>query len=235
MDRINLKDFHIPKRVGITLEEQAQLDKEAADVEREKNWILYPETFIYHHFFEGEYKLYQDCSLVNSSYGKQIRKWLTEGKGLYLWGGVGVGKTYLALSSLKWQLDRKQIGYLLVTNEFLDNLRYLIGQKDDRSLRNLLDNYCSIPMLILDDFGVQTTTAWADEQLYEVIHKRWLKRDSLITIVTSNYDADELEMKVKDEVIGARIISRIIGMCEVLHIEGKDRRLRQARGEKCSQ
>lgn len=229
MDKINTFNFQIGRRVEVTLEEeakrQAERDKEVAEWEQEANWMLHPEKFIYHQVFERSYRLFRDCSLDNSPHGKQITKWLGGDNGLYIWGDVGVGKTYLALSCLKWQLARKQTGYIWTASELLDRLRYFIGLKDNLSLEKQVDNYSRLPMLIIDDFGVQATTAWADEQLYEVINRRWLKRDSLITIVTSNYIPEELEQKAKDEIIGGRIVSRIIGMCKVLHIEGKDRRL----------
>lgn len=219
----------IGKRVEVSPEEQAGYDKKAAEEqvewEREKHFILHPEASIYHRIFEGQYKLFQHCSLDNSPHGKQIKKWLEEGKGVYLWGDVGVGKTYLSLSCLKWQLERKQAGYIWTVSELLDNLRYFIALKEPKALDAQINKYCSMPMLILDDFGVQNTTAWADEQLYEVINRRWLKKDELIIIVTSNHAPDELERRVKDEIVGARIMSRVMGMCKVLHIEGKDRRL----------
>jgi len=43
----------------------------------------------------------------------------------------------------------------------------------------------------------------------------------LPTIITSNFGLNEI-----DEMIDSRISSRISGMCEVLQIKGKDRRLK---------
>lgn len=187
----------------------------AQDVEYAKNRI-----------FNELYHLYQNCTLSDfPKLKKQIEKWLEVGSGIYVYGGVGVGKTHLALSCLKWQFDRGEKGWFWPVDELLDHFRWFISTNDSTGLVEDVARWCNIPLLVLDDLGVQKATVWADEKLYEIINHRWQRRDRLITVVTSNWSHTELEEKAREEVIGERIVSRIIGMCEVVHIEGKDRRL----------
>lgn len=198
----------------------AQLDKQVA-----RQGI----DHTYHRIFYHNYVHYQACSLEDfGSLGVKVTKYLNQGHGLYIHGGVGVGKTHMALGCLKRHLSEQgRMGLIYTGPEILDRLRHFIANKDDDGLRAQIRDYVTIDMLVIDDFGVQATTAWADEQLEEVINKRWLQKDKLVTIVTSNYSLEELEARAKDEVVGARIVSRLAGMCKVVEIKGKDRRLQQ--------
>ena len=48
-----------------------------------------------------------------------------------------------------------------------------------------------MPLLILDDLGAESSTAWADEKLYQiVVHRHELR---LPTVITSTFSLDELE------------------------------------------
>jgi len=141
---------------------------------------------------------------------------------------VGTGKTYLALSCLKWWLREKNKGYIFTIPDILDRLKSCISRKDDTALDHIKADFANWPMLVIDDFGVQNNTLWADEQLYEIVNTRWLNRDKVITIVTSNYSPDELIARSKDEITGQRIVSRLIGMCTQIAVKGTDRRLKYA-------
>lgn len=189
-------------------------------------WATHPAAYIYHKVFGEQFRLYADCSLNDfGNQGEQVEKWLEMGKGLYIWGGVGVGKTHMALSCLKWQLERGKRGNILIVAEMLDRFRYFIGLKEGDVVDRLISDFAKNEFLVLDDLGVQVGTPWADEKLYEIINQRWLNRDNLITVVTSNYPPGELENRAKDGIIGERMVSRLIGMTEQIEIKGRDRRL----------
>ena len=73
--------------------------------------------------------------------------------------------------------------------------------------------------MIIDDIGAEKLTEFVRQTFYYIINEReqWLKK----TIITSNYSLDEL-----DEYIDGRISSRIAGMCEIVELGGKDRRVK---------
>ena len=48
--------------------------------------------------------------------------------------------------------------------------------------------------MILDDFGRQTTTPWAQEKLYQVVNYRYNAR--LPMVVTTNCSLDELDTPI---------------------------------------
>ena len=48
-----------------------------------------------------------------------------------------------------------------------------------------------MPLLIFDDLGAETSTAWAEEKLYQIVVHRHEAR--LPTVITSAFSIDELE------------------------------------------
>jgi DNA replication protein DnaC len=50
------------------------------------------------------------------------------------------------------------------------------------------------PVLVLDDFGEQSTTPWAQEKLYQVINYRY--NAQLPTVITTSKALEELEGRI---------------------------------------
>lgn len=148
-------------------------------------------------------------------------------KSLYLYGGCGVGKTYKAVSMLKSYLNN------LSDSEFQNSANYpifitvpelLLKIRSCISLNqceeDIVEKYGDCMLLVLDDLGVEKTTEWALQTLYIILNRR--SNNNLTTIITSNLSLEEIGNK-----IGDRIASRIAGMCTIMHLKGKDRRLNQ--------
>ena len=147
------------------------------------------------------------------------------GRGLYLCGGVGVGKTHLAVAVMNELIGKDGVPSLFVTvPELLDNLR---GAYNDpgRDLDQWMDAVKNADLLILDDLGSEKATQWVQERLYVIINHRY--REALPTIFTSNVGARDLFTQ-----LGERTASRIVAMCgEGIRIEGPDHRAVSARSE----
>jgi DNA replication protein DnaC len=62
-------------------------------------------------------------------------------------------------------------------------------------------------MLVLDDFGEQTTTPWAREKLYQVINYRYNAR--LATVITTRYSLEEILEQVEGA-ISSRLVDHKI-------------------------
>ena len=73
-------------------------------------------------------------------------------------------------------------------------------------------------ILLLDDLGAEKQTDWVLEILYRLINYRY--EQMLPTFFSSNYSLQELSEK-----IGDRVVSRIVEKCDIVKIEGEDRRL----------
>ncbi len=139
------------------------------------------------------------------------------GRGLYFCGGVGTGKTHLAVAVMQEIIRRKRVPSLFVTiPELLDNLR---GAYNDpaRDLDEWMDAVKNADLLVLDDLGSEKATTWVQERLFVIVNHRY--REALPTIFTSNIGPEALPSQ-----LGQRTASRIIAMCEGVELEGADYR-----------
>jgi intein/homing endonuclease len=82
----------------------------------------------------------------------------------------------------------------------------------------VMDVVSDVEYLALDDLGKEKATDMVQEKLFMILDRREI--DGLRTSVTSNYDPETLR---RDKVDGA-IVSRIVGMCDVIVLEGDDYR-----------
>lgn len=156
-----------------------------------------------------------DFSKLPKDVREKIEKVKETRRGLYIWGPVGTGKTYAAYAILKKLGDMGIRGNLHTSPELMDMLRDDYGHKDTYNLERLLDNR---GVLIIDDLGAEKASDWVTETLHKIVDKRY--REVLPTIITSNFDLGELAGRVGD-----RIPSRLAEMCDLIRLEGEDRRL----------
>jgi len=138
--------------------------------------------------------------------------------GLYLWGGVGTGKTRLACSILNDLVKRGQMVRFKRVPELLMQLQAGVDDDEPASPYN---QALHVPVLVLDDVGANQGTDFARRMLQTIYDGR-LDR-GLRTIWTSNLNLDQLAEFLNDE----RLASRIIGECKVVQLTGKDWRLRK--------
>ncbi len=125
-------------------------------------------------------------------------------------GVNGCGKTHLAAAIVNYRYQHNQPALFIVVPDFLDHLRSTFSPESRVSYDQLFESVKNSPLLILDDFGRQTTTPWAQEKLYQVINYRYNAR--LPMVVTTNCSTDEL-----DSPILSRFIDPMISL--IFHIE----------------
>jgi DNA replication protein DnaC len=113
---------------------------------------------------------------------------------LVFWGGNGCGKTHLAAAIVNYRFKMKKPALFIVVPDFLDHLRSTFTPESKISYDHLFEAVKSTPLLVLDDFGRQTTTPWAQEKLYQVINYRY--NAELPTVITSNYAPEELDSAI---------------------------------------
>ena len=141
-----------------------------------------------------------------------------ENKGLYIYGGVGSGKTHLAYSIAK-RANEKDIAMVIknvpeLLREFRLDLKREGVQKT--FIEDKIMNYSGL--LVLDDIGSEKMSDWVEETFYLIINKRY--NEMLPTVFTSNLKLSELA-----ERIGDRLASRIAGSCVSYELKGEDKRI----------
>ena len=148
-----------------------------------------------------------------------------KGKGLYLRGSFGSGKTYL-VAALFNELAKKNISSALVYYpELLRSLKSSFGSDYEEKF----DFIKTVPLLLLDDIGAENTTSWSrDEVLGPILQYRM--EEELPTFFTSNLTLSELEASLSitnsgtEKVKAKRIIERIKQLTVPLELISKNRR-----------
>ena len=150
---------------------------------------------------------------------QKFGKILQSRRGLYLHGGVGTGKTHIAYA-LKKKLDKhtQLKADFWNTSELMQEIKEDFD-RDAYSKTRVFDKMTEEKMpFFLDDIGSEKLTDWVLERFYLIINRKY--NEMVPIIFTSNYSIEELADR-----IGDRIASRIVEMCDIIKIDGPDRRL----------
>jgi len=118
-------------------------------------------------------------------------------------GVNGCGKTHLAAAIVNYRYQANQPTMFVVVAEFLDHLRSTFIPESRVSYDQLFESVKTAPLLVLDDFGEQTTTPWAQEKLYQVINYRYNAR--LPTVITTCSSLDEFESRISSRLQDPRL------------------------------
>jgi DNA replication protein DnaC len=114
---------------------------------------------------------------------------------LLVHGPSGAGKTHVAAAIANRCLERGQPALFVVVPDLLDHLRAAYDPSSDIGYHALIEQVRSAPVLILDDLGTQSATAWAQEKLFQVLNHRY--NAQLPTIVTTNLSLDRLDERLR--------------------------------------
>jgi DNA replication protein DnaC len=152
---------------------------------------------------------------------RDIDERIRTGRGLWIFGDVGTGKTTLGMLASKEAIKRGHSVAIYSVPRLLAEIRdtYDAGA-GDRSYGDFFNELGSIDLLHLDDLGAEKQTEWVLEQLYSLVNERYEQERSVV--VTSNVtEVGELEQQ-----IGKRTISRLTEMTFQVPLFGEDLRQR---------
>jgi DNA replication protein DnaC len=125
-------------------------------------------------------------------------------EGWLIFQGVnGCGKTHLAAAIANHRLAQGKPVLFVVVPDLLDHLRSTFSPDSKISYDEFSEGLKGTPLLILDDFGEQSATPWAQEKLYQLINYRYNAR--LPMVVTTCLSLDEIETRISSRMVDPRI------------------------------
>jgi DNA replication protein DnaC len=180
---------------------------------------------------------YKNCTLESlRPYNESLRQGVVRARrfideypvverGLLLLGLAGVGKTHIAVGTLK-EIVRKT-GATAIFYDTRDLLRTIRGTYDPvarASEVSILRPVMDAELLVLDDLGAERPTDWVEETMNLIVNTRYNERRA--TIFTSNYlDIPDIEdPNSLLSRIGFRMRSRLHEMCSIVEIDAGDYR-----------
>jgi DNA replication protein DnaC len=159
-----------------------------------------------------------------------VRSWVEDleanldaGRGLWLMGDTGTGKTTLAMLVSKAALQDSRSVAIYSLPKLLARIRRTYdSEPGGDSYLSFFERLTSVDLLHIDDLGAEKRSDWVLEQLYALVNERYESQRSML--VTTNLDQQQLE-----EQIGPRTVSRLVEICgDPLPLFGPDQRV-QAR------
>jgi DNA replication protein DnaC len=154
---------------------------------------------------------------VVRAYLRNLDQRLAAGRGLWLYGDVGTGKTTLAMLVSKTALEAGRSVAIYSLPRLLAEIRDTYEEGSRHSYTDLLDRLAEVDLLHVDDVGTEKTSPWVLEQLYAIVNSRYEEQRSIV--LTTNLDREALA-----EQINPRTVSRLEEMCEELPLFGADHR-----------
>ncbi len=149
-------------------------------------------------------------------YVRAIEENLDRGRGLWIQGDVGTGKTTLAMLVSKAAVDAGRSVAIYSLPRLLNLLREAMDSQEGKL--DFMDRLTAVDLLHVDDLGAEKQTDWVLEQLYSIVNARYEAERAIIA--TTNLMPDELSDR-----LGARTVSRLVEICgDLIPLFGEDRR-----------
>src|SRR4030095_13505271 len=143
---------------------------------------------------------------------------LASGRGLWLMGDTGTGKTTLAMLVSKRALERRRSVAIYSLPKLLARIRRTYrSDPGEASYLEFVERLTAVDLLHIDDLGAEKRSDWVLEQLYALVNERYETQRSVL--ITTNLPHEELE-----EQIGPRTVSRLTEICDEVAVFGDDRR-----------
>ncbi len=145
-------------------------------------------------------------------------------KGILIYGGTGLGKTFLSNCIAKALLDKENTVLYLSANELFEEVMstYIMSksEKDRTTIEPIYEYVYNSDLLIIDDLGTEVLSGFVKSQLFEIINKRIIMEKA--TLITTNLSLGTLQDRYSE-----RIMSRIADNFTLYTLYGDDIRYKK--------
>jgi len=148
---------------------------------------------------------------------------LSTASNIILLGSNGVGKSTIA-QNIAYQAVMQ--GHTVLFTTAANMLNDLASQDGDNALRRRLKHYARPALLIIDEVGYLTYSNRHADLMFEIINQRYEQRS---TLVTTNLPFAQWNEVFPNASCVVSLIDRLVHHSEVLAIEGKSYRMKEAK------
>ncbi len=140
--------------------------------------------------------------VMGKAYLGKFDQLMSDGVSMVMCGGVGTGKTHLACAVAGTLAERgHKVKYQKLISMITD-VRSAYNRESSRTRQDIVDEYISPDLLVLDEIGVQSCTADEMGIIYEILDGRYDQARPVIVI-------GNLTLKDMEKMIGERCVSRL--------------------------
>ena len=125
---------------------------------------------------------------------------------LLLQGRYGCGKTHLAAAVANFVVDIGVPTLFLTVPDLLDSLRFSYNNPES-TFEQRFEDIRRSPLLILDDFGTENATSWAQEKLFQILNYRYI--NNLPLLVTTNLTLDQMEGRIRSRLQDPELVTQV--------------------------
>ncbi len=144
---------------------------------------------------------FDNCPLLPTQIVELGKKWILASNrpNLYIHGNTGSGKTYFSTCLFRGMVEKNLNWLIFVRSDDLD--QELLDGIEQKRERSIMEKYYEVPILFIDDLGVERPSDRMIRQYYSIIDRR-VGSKNLLTVITSNVPRIELPL-------GDRTLSRL--------------------------
>jgi DNA replication protein DnaC len=125
---------------------------------------------------------------------------------LLLQGGFGCGKTHLAAAIANFTVSLGVPTLFITVPDLLDALRFAYDNPES-TFEQRFEEIRNATLLIMDDFGTQNATAWAQEKLFQIMNYRYINH--LPLVVTTNLLLEQIEGRIRSRLEDPELVTRV--------------------------
>ena len=142
---------------------------------------------------------------------KAFDKALACNQSMLLIGKSRKGKTRTAMELMKREAYKGDYPEFKTAERLAGTLGEGMG-KSRATHQRLIDHFTKVKILIIDDLGKENITARVQSDMFEIFNSRF--EHERLTIITTNWNGDELEARYPDAELAKPLIARFREFCQ---------------------
>ncbi|MGE5223985.1 MAG: ATP-binding protein, partial [Omnitrophica WOR_2 bacterium] len=125
---------------------------------------------------------------------------------LVIQGKYGCGKTHLAAAIANFAVNLGVPTLFITVPDLLDMLRFAYDDPE-ATFQQRFEEIRNSRLLVMDDFGTQNATSWAQEKLFQIVNYRYINR--LPTVITTNLLLDQIDERISSRFQDPALVTKV--------------------------